>query len=162
VLEYKEDDRKRLEDGIISAYDFIKDKITTLEITPAMLALEPSTGSLVVTDVQTGDILAMVTYPSYDNNKLANKIDSDYWHQLNNDLTIPMYNRPTSELTAPGSTFKMVTSVAALEEGVVTPTEEILDLGIFDKTSPPAKCHAYPGSHGSVNQRKLLYCFQAL
>jgi penicillin-binding protein 2 len=151
VLKYNADDVDRLKAGSYSAYQFMLDKITTLEITPAMLALPPCSGSLVVTDVKNGDVLALVTYPSYDNNKLANKIDPAYWKKLNEDLSKPLLNRPTYERTAPGSTFKMVTSSAALEEGVTYPAERILDLGIFDKVSPPAKCNIYPGSHGSVN-----------
>jgi penicillin-binding protein 2 len=64
VLKYNEGEYNRLQDGKLSAYDFIVSKMTNLEITPAMLALDPYSGSLVVTDVKTGDILAMVTYPS--------------------------------------------------------------------------------------------------
>jgi penicillin-binding protein 2 len=151
VLEYNEGDITKLSNGSISAYNFIIDKIKALEITPAMLALEPCSGSLVVTDVKTGDVLALVTYPSYDNNKFAGKIDYDYYMQLYNDKSSPMINRPILQRTAPGSTFKMVTAFAALEEGVVTPEEKIRDLGIFDKVTPPAKCHIYPSSHGSVD-----------
>ncbi|MDF2486257.1 MAG: hypothetical protein K0R46_2425 [Herbinix sp.] len=151
VLEYNEDDINKLNGGSISAYNFIKDKMTSLEITPAMLALEPCSGSVVITDVDTGDVLALVSYPSYDNNKFANKINSVYYDQVYNDRTTPMLNRPVSEKTAPGSTFKMVTAFAALEEGVITPTEKILDLGEFDKIDPAAKCHIYPHSHGSVD-----------
>nr|WP_279380754.1 penicillin-binding transpeptidase domain-containing protein [Mobilitalea sibirica] len=144
-------DENDLKSGRISAFNFIKDKMTNLEITPAMLALEPYSGSVVVTDVKTGDILAMVTYPSYDNNRLANKVDAEYYKKLLDDLTKPLLNRATSTRTAPGSTFKMVTSFAALEEGVTTPYEKIRDLGIFEKINPAAKCHIYPHSHGSVD-----------
>lgn len=151
VIEYNEEDRKALENGGISAYNFMKAKLTSLEITPAMLALEPCSGSVVITDVQTGDILAMVTYPSYDNNKLANKADPKYYNWLFTDKSLPWMNRPMQQLTAPGSTFKMVTSLAGLMEGVIGPTEKITDLGIFEKIQPAAKCHIYPRSHGSVD-----------
>ena len=136
VLEYKEDDINRIKAGNLSAYNFMVSKIKSLEITPAMLALEPSSGSIVITDVNNGDVLALVTYPSYDNNMLANKVDPDYYSKLLNDSTKPLINRPLSERTAPGSTFKMVTALAALEEGVVTPHEKIRDLGVFDKITP--------------------------
>ncbi len=151
VIECKGDELEKLRSGHISAYDFIINRMKSLEITPAMLALEPCSGSLVVTDVKTGDVLALVTYPSYDNNKFANKVDSKYFAKLMNDNSRPMRNRPVSEKTAPGSTFKMVTSFAALEEGVVAPTEQIRDLGEFTKISPAAKCHIWPSSHGSVD-----------
>ena len=151
VLEYNKTDVKKLEDGNISSYTFITDKLKSLEITPAMLALDPCSGSVVVTDVKTGDLLALVTYPSFDNNELANKVNSTYYLKLLDDKSLPLRNRPTMQRTAPGSTFKMVTSFAALEENVVSPSEKIYDLGIFEKSQPPAKCHIYPGSHGSVN-----------
>jgi penicillin-binding protein 2 len=155
VIECKGDELERLSGGRISAYDFIRGKIKSLDITPAMLALEPCSGSLVVTDVN-GDVLALVTYPSYDNNKFANKVDSTYFKKLMNDNSRPMRNRPVSEKTAPGSTFKMITSFAALEEGVVSPTEQIRDLGEFTKITPAAKCHIWPSSHGSVDISNAL------
>ncbi len=151
VLEYNEEDIHKLETGAISAYKFMESKIRSLEITPAMLALEPCSGSIVINDVNNGDVLAMVTYPSYDNNMLANKIDSDYYNWLSTDKTFPLMNRPTMQLTAPGSTFKMITAFAGLEEGVVDPYEKILDLGIFEKISLPAKCHIHPRTHGAVD-----------
>ncbi len=150
VIECKGDELEKLSSGHTSAYDFIRGKIKSLDITPAMLALEPCSGSLVVTDVN-GDVLALVTYPSYDNNKFANKVDATYFAKLMNDNSRPMRNRPVSEKTAPGSTFKMITSFAALEEGVVTPNEKIRDLGEFTKITPSAKCHIWPSSHGSVD-----------
>ena len=151
VLEYNKKDIDDLKDGMVSAYEFMKDKMTTLEITPAMLALEPCSGSLVITDVKTGDLLALVTYPSYDNNRLANKIDPEYNAWLYSDKSFPWENRPMEQRTAPGSTFKMVTAFAALEEGVVEPTEKVRDLGIFEKVDPSPKCYIYPSSHGSVD-----------
>lgn len=151
MLEYNEEDIQRLKSGAISAYKFMESKIRSLEITPAMLALEPFSGSIVVTDVNNGNVLAMVTYPGYDNNKLANKVDSDYYEWMYTDKSLPWMNRPTMQLVAPGSTFKMVTSFAGLEEGVIDPYEKIVDLGIFEKISLPAKCHIYPRSHGAVD-----------
>ncbi len=151
VLEYNEGDINRLKNNNISAYSFIRNKISSLEITPGMLALEPCSGSVVITDVETGEVRALVTYPSYDNNLLANKVDSDYYAQLLSDKSTPMNNRPMTERTAPGSTYKMITAITALEEGVTTPTKKIKDLGEFTKIDRPAKCHIFPGSHGSVN-----------
>ncbi len=151
VLKCKEDEVNRLENGDLSAYDFMYDKICTLKITPAMLALDPCTGSVVITDVNTGDVLALVTYPSYDNNMLANKVDSKYYAKLLNDNTKPLNNRPLTDAIAPGSTFKMITSFTSLEEGTTNPSENIRDLGEFDKITPAAKCHVYPSTHGSVD-----------
>ena len=151
VLEYNETDINRLNNGSISSYQFMLNKLKSLEITPAMLALEPYSGSIVVTDVNNGNVLAMVTYPSYDNNKMANKVDSEYFNMLRNNKTAPFINRPVQQILAPGSIYKMISGVTALEEGVVTPYEKIRDLGVFDKILPAAKCHVHPRSHGSVN-----------
>ncbi len=156
VLEYKDEDVNSLILGSKSAYDFIKSKIENLEITPAMLALTPCRGSVVITDVKTGDVLALVSYPGYDNNKFAGKIDAQYFKKVTSDLTNPFINKATSEATAPGSTFKMVTSVAALEEGVISASDKIQDLREFTKIVPSPKCHIYPGSHGFVNLTDAL------
>lgn len=153
VLKYNEDEIAKLKSGEVSAYSFLVDKIRKLKITPAQLALAPCSGSVVVTDANTGDVLALVSYPSYDNNKLANTIDSKYYGQLMVDKTYPMLNRPLQNKTAPGSTFKMVSATAGLESGVIAPGETIKDLGIFTKISTPAKCWIYSkgGTHGNID-----------
>ncbi|HHX12552.1 MAG TPA: peptidase [Clostridiales bacterium] len=151
VLEYNENDINRLDNGVISSYQFMLNKLKSLEITPAMLALDPFSASVVVNDVNSGKVVAMVTYPSYDNNKMANKVDTPYFNMLRNNKTDPFINRPVQQRVAPGSIYKMVSAVTALEEGVVTPYEKIRDLGVFDKILPAAKCHVHPRSHGSVN-----------
>lgn len=144
--------RSALENGTISAYSFMLDKIKNLEITPAQLALDPCTGSCVITDVNTGEVRACVSYPSYDNNRLANTIDADYYNELTNDLSNPLYSYATQQKTAPGSTFKMVSSVAGLEEGVISLGETINCVGIFDKIGPQnPKCWKYPSRHGPLD-----------
>ena len=66
---------------------WIREKIENLEITPGQLALEPCSGGAVVSDPQTGEVLACVSYPGYDNNRLANTMDSSYYQQLNTGLS---------------------------------------------------------------------------
>lgn len=100
----------------MGSFEFIYRKIQKLELTPAMLALDPCSGSIVVTDTETGQVRAMAIYPSYDNNKLTNVIDSDYYDKITSDKTTPMYNRATMQRTAPGSTYKMLVSAAGLGE----------------------------------------------
>ena len=129
----------------------MKSSIESLEITPGELGLEPCTGSIVITDPNTGQVRAMVSYPGYDNNRLANKMDSDYFAQLNSMTSSPLYNKATQEKTAPGSTYKPLVSVAGLTEGVIGTGTAISCTGIFDKISPIARCWIYPGSHGSLN-----------
>ena len=79
----------------------MRGKIQTLEITPGQLGLEPCTGSLVMTDPNSGEVLACVSYPGYDNNRLANTMDSEYYNKLANDNSSPMYNTATQERTRP-------------------------------------------------------------
>ncbi|MDE7211918.1 MAG: hypothetical protein K2O03_10835, partial [Lachnospiraceae bacterium] len=151
VLEYNEDDVRNLRNGRISAYNFMIQKLTNLEITPAQLALEPCSGSVVLTDTRTGEVLAMVTYPSYDNNMLANKIDYTYYSKLLEDHSTPLINRPTQQRTTTGSTFKPLMSFVGFGEGMITTTTRIQDRGIFDEVDPSPRCWKYPGTHGSIN-----------
>jgi len=155
VIKYNKNDVSKLENGTMSAYTFITKKIENLEITPAQLALEPCSASVIVTDVKTGDVIAMVSYPSYDNNKYANKIDSVYYNKTIHDLTEPWINRATEQKTAPGSTYKMVSAIAGLEEGVIGTSETILDLSTFNKITPGPKCWS-TSSHGKVDVTTAL------
>ena len=143
----------KLDSGETSAYTFILNRIRSLEITPANLALDPCSGSTVVTDVKTGEVLALVSYPSYDNSKLANSIDAAYYSSLTVDKSLPLYNFATQQQTAPGSTFKPVSATAALEEHVITNSETIDCLGVYDKIADhPPKCWIYPhGTHGPLD-----------
>ncbi len=141
----------------ISAYSFIREKIRTLQITPAQLALDPSTASSVVVDPNNGQVLACVTYPGYDNNRLANTVDAEYYNQLLQDESLPLYNNATQQRTAPGSTFKPVTAAAGISEGVITPYSTITDRGSFEKVTPSPECWFYPnGTHGDINVSEAI------
>ena len=76
------EDEEALYKNRITAYNFMKNRIDNLDITPAQLALDPCNASVVITDVNTGEVLAMVSYPGYDNNKMANSIDAEYYAGL--------------------------------------------------------------------------------
>ncbi len=134
-----------------SAYSFMINRISNLDITPAQLALDPCTGSMVVTDVKTGDVLALVSYPGYDNNLMANGVDAAYYAKLRSDNSNPLYNYATQQKTAPGSTFKMVSATAGLTEGVITTDSVIYCGGIFEKFNPGPRCWIYPRGHGGLN-----------
>lgn len=155
VLPYDEGTIANLKNGVLSAYDFILNKIKSLEITPAQLALDPCSGSCTVTDVNSGEVLAMVTYPSYDNNRLANSVDSKYYSRLLDDLSKPLYNRATQERNAPGSTFKMVSSACGLSEGSITIGESIQDKVQFEAINPAPHCWSSTG-HGSINVTQAI------
>ena len=141
-----------LKSGRITAYDFIIDCISNLQITPAQLALDPCSGSCVITDVNTGDVKALVSYPGYDNNRLANSADSAYLARLNSDLSKPLWNYATQNRSAPGSTLKMMVAVAGVEEGVIRLNEDIRCEGSFTKlTGTIHNCWISPGAHGRMN-----------
>ncbi len=139
------------ERGGESAYSFMLNRISNLDITPAQLALDPCTGSMVVTDVNSGDVLAIVSYPGYDNNLMANGVDAAYYAKLRSDNSNPLYNYATQQKTAPGSTFKMVSATAGLTEGVITADSVIYCGGIFEKFNPGPRCWIYPRGHGGLN-----------
>ncbi len=142
--------------SVITPLSIIIDKLETGEITPQMTNLDPSTASVVVVDVDSGDILTAVSYPSYDNNYFVNGIDYDYFQKVNFDPTNPIIYRAFSERRAPGSTFKMITAIAGLEEGYISPISEIYDSLIFTKANYPyARCWA-SASHGSINVSTAL------
>lgn len=151
VLPHDESQYNALLSGSMGAYDFLRGKIKTLDITPGQLALEPCTGSMVVTDTKNGQVLACVSYPGYDNNRLANTMDSVYYNRLVNDGSRPFYNSATQERTAPGSTYKPLVAAAALTEKVVGLDEVISCHGIYEKVDPNPKCWIYPNAHGSLN-----------
>ena len=151
-----DDDYTKLVSGSMSAYDYFISKITKLEITPGMLALEPCSGGMIVTDPNTGDVLACVSYPGFDNNRLTNTMEADYYSQLLNDNARPMYSRATQEKTAPGSTLKPLVGMAGLCEGVITtsPANTITCTGVYTKVSNHPKCWVFTqrgGSHGAEN-----------
>ena len=156
VLSTDDEDYPRLSSGQMTAYEFMRAKIKSLDITPGQLALDPCSGSTVLLNAKTGEVLAMVTYPGYDNNKLANSVDSDYYSYLTNSAANPLYNYATQQRTAPGSTFKIVSSTAGLAEGAITTTSEIVDLGQFTKVSNNPKCWIYPSNHGSINVSEAI------
>lgn len=156
VLEYNQNDYLKLQNGNVSAYDFVMDKLTNLEITPGMLALEPCSGSIVITDPRNGDVLACAIYPSYDVNMLANKIDYDYYMKLINNKATPLLNRATQQMTTTGSTFKPLMALAGLGEGIITINTQIEDKGIFEEVDPSPKCWKYPGNHGWINLTQAI------
>ncbi|MCR5673193.1 MAG: penicillin-binding protein [Lachnospiraceae bacterium] len=143
-------DKAMLESGAKTPYDFMINKISNLEITPAMLALDPCSGSCVVANTK-GELLALVTYPGYDNNRFANSIDSEYYAKLLSDLASPLYNNATQQMTAPGSTFKPCSAACALEEGVVNIGETIKCEGVFEYFDVEKQCWVYPGAHGALD-----------
>lgn len=140
VLEMNTGEYESLSNGSLSGFNFLKDKIYNLELKPSQLALTPCSGSLVLTDPNSGEVLACVTYPGYDNNRLANEMDSEYFLKLNSDKSSPFYSRATQEAIAPGSTFKIVSAAAGIMEGVINFGEGISCTGKFELFDQPISC----------------------
>lgn len=152
IVTVSDDERVNLILGEESADDFMLNRIKNLDITPSQLSLYPYSGSIVITDVNTGEVLALVSYPSYDNNKMSNGVDSEYYASLQEDLSTPLINYATSQRTAPGSTFKMVSATAGLMEGVIDTDTIIRCNGVFTKIGDPEpQCWVYPNSHGNLD-----------
>jgi penicillin-binding protein 2 len=91
--------------------------------------LRITSGVVIAMNPQTGEILAMVSYPTYENNRMARLIPAYYYQQLNADVRNPLLNQAVGAELPAGSVFKITTALGALNEGVVTPDQII--------TTPP-------------------------
>src|SRR5688572_28727643 len=112
-------------------------------------------GAALVLDPHNGDVLSFVSLPSYDPNDFAAGIDRVTWSSLNTDKLRPLQNRVIQGRYSPGSTFKIVVAVAALEEGLVTADHRISCSGGANFFGRYYKCHL-KGGHGSVDMRHAL------
>lgn len=113
-------------------------------------------GAAVVMNVKTGEILTMASYPDYEPELFVNGISQKKLDEYNKGDNI--FNRAISGVYAPGSTFKMITAIAGLETGVITPTEKINDIGVYKKAHEPA-CwiwNSYGMSHGWLNVTEAI------
>jgi len=104
-------------------------------------------GAVVAIDPSTGEILALVSSPGYDLNQFSYVTSKEYLDQLYGDPEIPLFNRATLSVKPPGSTFKILSAIAALDLGVITSETTIYCGGGFT-FGRFFKCH---GSHGSLN-----------
>lgn len=110
-------------------------------------------GAAVVLDPRSGEVLALVSRPAYDPNAFATGIDASAWRELLADPLNPLQNRALRGRYSPGSTFKVVMAIAALEEGVVEPHDEVVCRGggVFYRRF--FACHT---THGSVDMTQAL------
>ena len=112
-------------------------------------------GAAVAIDPRNGAILAMYSSPSYDLNKLASPEGSEYWGKISSDPAHYLLNRATQGGYPPGSTYKLITAVAALEEGVVTPEERVPCWGHLNYGGRPYHCWRR-GGHGPINMHQAI------
>ncbi len=113
-------------------------------------------GAAVAVEINSGDVLAMASYPSYDLSKYNEEYSSLY-----SDSKKPLFNRALNGAYAPGSTFKPLVSIAALEEGIITPNTKILDQGIYRYYAPSYQptCLIWKNSHtthGNINVSEAI------
>lgn len=122
--------------------------------------IRSSNGVVIAMNPKTGEILAMVTYPTYENNRMARFIPAYYYRQLVADPWKPLFNHAISAEHPPGSVFKMPTAVGALNEGVVTPEQKLNDPGqitVMERNllNEPVRPFTYvcwkPDGHGEMD-----------
>lgn len=136
--------------GQISLLNLIRGKIESDEITPSDVNLDPSTGSIIMTDCDSGEVRAVASYPSFDNNLVMNS--PSYYARVAANNSSPMLFRALMEARAPGSTFKMCTAATGLELGYINTGYYVYDYYAY----PNVNSGSYPTcwskiSHGSIN-----------
>lgn len=117
--------------------------------------LKDRRGAVVALDPRTGEVLALSSAPRFDPNIFAREIPTDVWRELVNGPQKNMNNRAIQGTYAPGSVFKIVTAVAALSEGVISPQEKINCPGFYMFGSRPFRCHKHSG-HGLVDMKSAM------
>lgn len=119
---------------------------------------DADSGALVVLDVKTSEVLALASYPSYNPDEFTDGISNSEYAKYFKDSRKPMYNRAIQGAYSPGSTYKPLTAIAAVESGAVTVKETIVDQGKYDKGHKPV-CWIWSGygsTHGPVDVATAL------
>lgn len=107
-------------------------------------------GALVAIDVRTGEILTLLSNPSYDLNIFTGSVDSKIWNDLISDSLHPLYDRSSQSTYPPGSTFKIVAAIAALNEGIITPAWRVHCPGYYKIGRRTVRCWKADG-HGTLD-----------
>jgi penicillin-binding protein 2 len=118
-------------------------------------ALKGHSGSAIAMNPQTGEILAMSSTPAYDPNQFTTGIDAALWHELTANTANPFMNRVVQATYAPGSMFKVVMAIAALEEGVITPETTFNCPGFLSIYNTVFRC-ARASGHGDMKLHDAL------
>lgn len=113
-------------------------------------AIKDKVAAVVAVDVQTGEVLTMVSTPAFDPAQFSRGFSADYWQKITGDEQNPLRDRVIQEHYPPGSTFKTVTAIAALEEGIVDEKTEVICTGVFRLGKRPIHCWQKHG-HGAVD-----------
>lgn len=123
----------------------------------------PTGVSAVAIDPNTGAVLAMVSWPSYDPNQFSKGISSAEWNKIINNKNHPMQNRTISSMYPPGSLFKVITGAAALEAKVTTPDERIFDSGkhwLVDKRNAQGEAFGWINFYEAIEKSDNVYFYE--
>ena len=116
-------------------------------------------GAAVIMKVDTGEVLATASYPTYEPQWFVGGISQENWAYLRDDARHPQLNKTIQSAYEPGSIFKMITGIAGLESGAITSKEKIRDTGIYKKYGEEWKCWYYTDyrrGHGYLNVTQAL------
>ena len=117
-------------------------------------------GAAVVMNVNTGEVLATASYPTFEPQWFVGGISQENWAYLRDDTRHPQLNKATQSTYEPGSTFKMVTAIAGLETGAITTKEKINDTGVYRKYNSEWKCWYYTSYHRGHGYQNVTQALQ--
>jgi penicillin-binding protein 2 len=135
-----------------------KDLRTTLDLdlqAVAELSMENKRGAVVALDPRTGEVLAMVSRPTFDPNKFTARISRKDWDEIANDPHKPLLNRAIQAQLAPGSTFKPIMAIAGLESGIIDPETTFHCPGGASFYGHYYACHL-KGGHGNISLHRAI------
>ncbi len=138
-----------LSSGNMTGKEFIESALREKILTPGELGIHPSSGAGIITDPYTGELLACVSYPGYDNNRLTGDMDTSYYAGLQFNAAAPMLNWATQAKCAPGSIFKLCTAITALDTGVADAYTDVYCEGVYTDIVPSPRCWVFPSMHGT-------------
>jgi penicillin-binding protein 2 len=136
-----------------------------LQAQSGFFQLQSQQGVVIAMDPRNGQVLAMVSFPGYDNTRFARNIDADYYLEVVNDPLRPLINNAIRSLYPPGSVWKLITAAGALQEGVISPEQNLFDPGslvVENRYAPndPAASQTFfcwfREGHREVNMREGL------
>ncbi len=142
--------------GNMTGKGFIENALREKILTPGELGVHPSSGGGIITDPYTGELLACVSYPGYDNNRLTGDMDTSYYAGLQFNAAAPMLNWATQAKCAPGSIFKLCTAITSLDTGVADANTEVYCEGLYKDVVPSPRCWIFPGMHGTESMATAI------
>jgi len=145
--------------NLVLTVDAVTQREATRALQWGMDAAHVSQGVIIVMNPQTGEILAMVSLPAYDNNKFATGIGAADYNAYLADPTNPLRNHAISDIYPPGSTYKLVTGIAAMEEGVTTPDQLWQTYGCYQIPGAPEGECLYDWNRAGFGKLDMIDAF---